>query len=105
MPFTFTGTLAGFSTVERTGSPLFSLSLTGAGTLAGLFLVDAPSTQLEFDRIIYTFAANPEPVPEPATMILLGSGLAGVLVRHHRRRASKRLAIAPDAFTAGARPA
>ena len=34
-----------------------------------------------------TFAAtNPTPVPEPATLVLLGSGIAGLLARHRRQK-------------------
>jgi hypothetical protein len=34
-----------------------------------------------------TFSAtDPAPVPEPATLVLLGSGIAGLLARHRRQR-------------------
>lgn len=33
-----------------------------------------------------TFAPNPTAVPEPATLVLLGSGIAGLLARHRRQK-------------------
>jgi PEP-CTERM motif len=48
-------------------------------------LVLQPLLGPELDPI--TFAAtNPAPVPEPATLVLLGTGLAGLLARHRRQK-------------------
>jgi hypothetical protein len=59
------------------GTPVFTLDYVGAGFLA----VDTPT----FTRFVIT-GGTPSAVPEPATLLLLGSGLAGVAVRIRKRR-------------------
>jgi hypothetical protein len=59
---------------------LFSLDYVGAGFLA----VDTPT----FTRFVITGGA-PSLVPEPATVVLLGSGLAGLAAGVRRRRKGK----------------
>ena len=41
---------------------------------------------IEVDHLQYGLASAPTAVPEPTTMLLLGTGLAGVAVKAHRRR-------------------
>jgi hypothetical protein len=83
-PFTMRGTLMAFGSSDRTGAPFFTADLTGAGTVRFLAHEGEPG-QYNFSDLTYTFDADGV-VPEPATLVLLGSGLLGVLVRARRRR-------------------
>jgi hypothetical protein len=87
LPFTMTGQINGFANSNLTG-PLFSASVAGGGTTA--------VTYRTFDNDTYalphvggqsfTFTAQPAATPEPASVLLVVTGLAGVLARHVRRR-------------------
>ena len=73
------------------GSPPNPVSRTnmGGGGLATLFLrtpspVSAPGWQ--FQRLEYLFIEDPSVVPEPASMLLVGSGIAILFERRRRRR-------------------
>jgi hypothetical protein len=46
----------------------------------------------------FTYSGNPGPVPEPATMVLFGTSLAGLasVVRRRRKAAAMKAAIETD---------
>lgn len=78
-PFALTGHIAAFQNATAT-VPLFQVDVTGSG-LALL--------ELERDtRGVYRFLATEytvqDPVPEPATLLLFGSGIAGLAIRRYR---------------------
>jgi hypothetical protein len=81
-PFVVTGNIAGFQTLDPT-SPLFTVDVFGSG-IATLVLgphPSGPAGALSFRAVQYDIL---DPVPEPATIVLCGSGLAGLLLRRRR---------------------
>lgn len=80
-PFTFDGRVAGAR--PREGSPLFLADLTGRGT-ASLRLVNSDGLW-RFPEVSYSFE-DQAPIPEPTSLLLLGSGLAGLLMRAKTHR-------------------
>jgi hypothetical protein len=83
--FTFSGQITGFPTIARNTAPLFSTALTGNGTVQ--FRIFAVDRTFFFGDLDYNFAAeNPSPTPEPATIFLVGTAVAGAFTRRLRRR-------------------
>ena len=81
VPFTLSGTIHG---VNLSGPGTVDLDILGSGVVSAhytkLFYPDGP--HLRLDSITYEIA----PVPEPATWMLLGSGLLGVVARRRSTR-------------------
>jgi PEP-CTERM motif len=82
LPFVFSGMVSGF--LNETSPPLFTTTLSGAGIATASFtafeggLVNARDLRYDFTAA--------EPVPEPATVLLVSAGLAFAARRRMRRR-------------------
>jgi hypothetical protein len=66
----------------------FEFALTGSGLATGTFSVSAlpRGTFISANNFRFDFAQRSEPIPEPASVVLLATGLAGVIIRNARRR-------------------
>ena len=83
-PFVFSGDVSGFAPDDvNFRAPLFHVNLIGQGTLEMIFDFDfARSGSYPNPQLTYAFA----PTPEPASLILFGTGLTALLVRRRARR-------------------
>lgn len=81
-PFLFSGRVVG-ANESPVMAPLFELDLSGVGVAR--MSLDLDNGVYQFQGVEYVFAAS-EPIPEPAALILVGSGLAGLVARRRRLR-------------------
>jgi hypothetical protein len=72
------------------GGLLFALDVIGSGTAemsVSRILSGDPTMPIHYftESLSFSFAADDAPIPEPTSLLLLGTGLVGVIVRRARR--------------------
>ena len=85
-PFVASGFLTAYDNVERAGVPLFSDAFSGRGTATVTFFNSPEFGGIWAERISYQFDDS-APIPEPATLLLIGTGLSAMYMTRRRRRA------------------
>jgi hypothetical protein len=88
-PFSLTGTITGRARADAASPLLFSIDVSGAGTMvSGGPLIHMPAPAIRIDAATFRIDPVDPPAahtPEPATWLLLASGCAGLCV-HLRKR-------------------
>jgi hypothetical protein len=86
-PFTFTGRLTGVDPADETFTPIFEKLLAGRGLVTATFVEDVfPTPLFSLGSVRYDFS-EAAPVPEPATFLLVATGVGAAL--RLRRRAGR----------------
>jgi hypothetical protein len=83
-PFTLAGQLTGYASPDLRGTPVFDVTLTGSGTAKLSMALEGG--RYSFSSLDYNFRADPDPVPEPATLLLMGTGAALIWRRRQVHR-------------------
>jgi hypothetical protein len=89
VPFEMTGTLGGDTVAPVPGGPpniVFDVTLTGRGLATFQFFVGDSGITTTYTLMNARYNFQPAPVPEPATLLLMGAGLAGVAAKIRKRR-------------------
>jgi hypothetical protein len=85
--FTFSGTISGYllnPSVHGFTEPAFTKMLTGQGIVRSEFLFNADETPLFFATQLQYEFTDSAPVPEPGTLLLVGTGAAVAALRRRR---------------------
>ena len=83
-PFTLTGSIRGFADPTYSKAA-FTANIHGRGTAVTRYLRDTDSGGFLPEEGQLAFIFNePQPVPEPLSIILVGTGLAAIVVRRRR---------------------
>jgi len=88
--FSMTGTIS-FQEYDLQGGGFtgftFTSGIFGSGIADISIFFSQTTRQYEVSRVQYTF--QPEPIPEPVTLLLLGTGLAGIAAKGYKRKRAR----------------